>query len=279
MTEALSVSALTVSFHGFKAINAVNLSVAAGESFGLVGESGSGKSTLLRAIAGLTDIAEGRVSVNGQHYVSARRDKAFYRGVQMVFQDPYGSLHPRQTVDRLLMEPLAIHGFTDTEARIARALDEVGLGSGFRFRYSHQLSGGQRQRVAIARALIVEPRMLLLDEPTSSLDASIQAEILNLLEQTRRDRQLTFLMVSHDLAVIHHMCERLAVMRGGEVVEELDADALGAGRVREDYTRRLLIASAGYRRDDARSAEKPSSSDYLENPVGASLSVPSHSSR
>ena len=232
MIEALSVSALTVSFQGFKAVNAVNLSVAAGESFGLVGESGSGKSTLLRAIAGLTDIAEGSVSVNGRNYVSARRDKAFYRGVQMVFQDPYGSLHPRQTVDRLLMEPLAIHGFTDTEARKARALDEVGLGSGFRFRYSHQLSGGQRQRVAIARALIVEPRMLLLDEPTSSLDASIQAEILNLLEQTRKDRQLTFLMVNHDLAVIHHMCERLAVMRGGEVVEELDADALGAGMVR-----------------------------------------------
>jgi peptide/nickel transport system ATP-binding protein len=248
MTEALAVSDLTVAFNDFKAVDAVTLTVGAGQSFGLVGESGSGKSTLLRAIAGLTSIAGGYVSVNGRHFSTAKRDKAFYRTVQMVFQDPYGSLHPRQTVDRLLLEPLAIHGFTGSEARIARALDEVGLGSGFRFRYSHQLSGGQRQRVAIARALIVEPKILLLDEPTSSLDASIQAEILNLLEQARKDRHLTFLMVSHDLAVINHMCEKLAVMRTGSVVEQLDADALGTGAVRQDYTRQLLIASAGYRR-------------------------------
>ena len=107
----------------------------------------------------------------------------------MVFQDPYGSLHPRQTVDRLLLEPLAIHGFADAETRIVRALDEVGLGSGFRFRYPHQLSGGQRQRVAIARALILEPSILLLDEPTSALDASVQAEVLNLLEEVRRSAQ------------------------------------------------------------------------------------------
>jgi peptide/nickel transport system ATP-binding protein len=251
MTDALTISALTVSFLGFKAVNAVNLSVAAGESFGLVGESGSGKSTLLRAIAGLAPISEGRISVDGRHYSSQKRDRAFYRAVQMVFQDPYGSLHPRQTVDRLLMEPLAIHGFADAEKRITRALDEVGLGSGFRFRYPHQLSGGQRQRVAIARALIVEPKILLLDEPTSSLDASIQAEILNLLEQTRRDRGLTFLMVSHDLAIIQHMCERLAVMRGGEVVEQLDADTLVTGAARQEYTRQLLVASVGYRRHAA----------------------------
>jgi len=251
MTGALTLSALTVSFLGFKAVNAVDLSVAAGESFGLVGESGSGKSTLLRAIAGLTAIAGGRISVDGRDYFSAKRDKAFYRTVQMVFQDPYGSLHPRQTVDRLLMEPLAIHGFADAERRITRALDEVGLGSGFRFRYPHQLSGGQRQRVAIGRALIVEPKIVLLDEPTSSLDASIQAEILNLLEQTRNDRQLTFLMVSHDLAVIQHMCRRLAVMRGGQMVEELDAATLGPDAGHEDYTRRLLVASGGYRRNNA----------------------------
>jgi peptide/nickel transport system ATP-binding protein len=164
----------------------------------------------------------------------------------MVFQDPYGSLHPRQTVDRLLLEPLAVHGFADSEARINRALDEVGLGSGFRFRYPHQLSGGQRQRVAIARALILEPSILLLDEPTSALDASVQAEVLNLLEQVRRDRGLTFLMVSHDLAIITHMCERLMVMQNGEEVERLDASDLAARRVSRDYTRNLLVASAGF---------------------------------
>jgi peptide/nickel transport system ATP-binding protein len=257
MSDALAISNLTVSFGGFNAVKAVNLAVGDGESFGLVGESGSGKSTLLRAIAGLTAISGGHITVDGQRYVSPGRDKAFRRTVQMVFQDPYGSLHPRHTIDRLLVEPLAIHGFTDTERRITRALDEVGLGSGFRFRYPHQLSGGQRQRVAIARALIVEPKILLLDEPTSSLDASIQAEILNLLEQTRQDRGLTFLMVSHDLAIIQHMCDRLAVMRGGEVVEQLDAGTLGSGAVRQDYTRQLLVASAGYRRDVAWPSAKP----------------------
>src|SRR5690606_3527291 len=120
-----------------------SLTVAPGESFGLVGESGSGKSTLLRAVAGLSPVSGGTIKVDGKT-LDGRRSKEFYRQVQMVFQDPYGSLHPRQTVDRLLLEPLAIHGFADTERRIVRALEEVGLGSGFRFRYSHQLSGGQR---------------------------------------------------------------------------------------------------------------------------------------
>jgi peptide/nickel transport system ATP-binding protein len=164
----------------------------------------------------------------------------------MVFQDPYGSLHPRQTIDRLLLEPLAIHGVGDSESRITRALDEVGLGNGFRFRYPHQLSGGQRQRVAIARALILEPTILLLDEPTSALDASVQAEVLNLLEQVRRDRNLTFVMVSHDLGVVTHMCDRLAVMQNGSVVERLTARELSQGVVTEDYTRNLMIASKGF---------------------------------
>ncbi|MBU0584667.1 MAG: ABC transporter ATP-binding protein [Alphaproteobacteria bacterium] len=245
MSAALTVEGLRVIYDGHHALKGVTLEVRQGESYGLVGESGSGKSTLLRAIAGLAPVAEGQIAVGGER-LGARRDKAFYRKVQMVFQDPYGSLHPRQTVDRLLLEPLAIHGFADIEARIVRALDEVGLGAGFRFRYSHQLSGGQRQRVAIARALILEPSVLLLDEPTSALDASVQAEVLNLLEQVRGDRGLTFLMVSHDLAIVTHMCERLMVMQGGEEVERLSADDLAAQHVTRDYTRNLLTASAGF---------------------------------
>jgi peptide/nickel transport system ATP-binding protein len=245
MTSAIAVDRLEVIFDRFRALKGVSLDVQPGESFGLVGESGSGKSTLLRAIAGLAPVASGSIAVNGKT-LGARRDKAFYREVQMVFQDPYGSLHPRQTVDRLLQEPLAIHGFADGEKRIQRALDEVGLGNGFRFRYSHQLSGGQRQRVAIARALILEPSILLLDEPTSALDASVQAEVLNLLEEIRRRRKLTFLMVSHDLAIITHMCERLMVMQSGEAVENLAAADLVGRRVTKDYTRNLLRASDGF---------------------------------
>ncbi|CDX50730.1 ABC transporter, ATP-binding protein [Mesorhizobium plurifarium] len=245
MTTSITVEGLEVVFDRFRALKGVSLEVREGESYGLVGESGSGKSTLLRAITGLAPVASGTIIVNGKT-LGKTRDKAFYRDVQMVFQDPYGSLHPRQTVDRLLQEPLAIHGIADGEKRIERALDEVGLGKGFRFRYAHQLSGGQRQRVAIARALILEPSILLLDEPTSALDASVQAEVLNLLEEVRRRRKLTFLMVSHDLAIITHMCERLMVMQNGETVETLTASQLIGHRVSEDYTRNLLRASEGF---------------------------------
>ncbi|TIQ31094.1 MAG: ABC transporter ATP-binding protein [Mesorhizobium sp.] len=245
MTAAIAIEGLEVVFDRFRALKGVSLEVREGESYGLVGESGSGKSTLLKAITGLAPVASGTITVNGEG-LGRTRDKAFYRDVQMVFQDPYGSLHPRQTVDRLLQEPLAIHGIADGEKRIERALDEVGLGKGFRFRYAHQLSGGQRQRVAIARALILEPSILLLDEPTSALDASVQAEVLNLLEEVRRRRKLTFLMVSHDLAIITHMCERLMVMQNGETVETLTASQLIGHRVGEDYTRNLLRASEGF---------------------------------
>jgi peptide/nickel transport system ATP-binding protein len=247
IAPALSVDKIDVFFDEFHALKSVSIDVARGESYGLVGESGSGKSTLLRAVAGLAPVDDGEIRIDGTP-LKTPRDKAFYRNVQMVFQDPYGSLHPRQTVDRLLLEPLAVHGIGDTEKRIVRALDEVGLGSGFRFRYPHQLSGGQRQRIAIARALIIEPSILLLDEPTSALDASVQAEVLNLLEQVRRDRKLTFVMVSHDLAVVTHMCDRLAVMRNGEVVEQLEAGDLVSGNINADYTKNLMTASEGFRR-------------------------------
>ena len=252
MSEAISIQGLSVDYDGYKALDDVSLTVAKGESFGLVGESGSGKSTLLRAIAGLAPVSRGTISVEGTTVAGTRRRRKFYRRLQMVFQDPYGSLHPRQTVDRQLLEPLVIHGIGNQEQRIERALDEVGLGSGFRFRYPHQLSGGQRQRVAIARALIVEPSILLLDEPTSALDASVQAEVLNLLEQIWNERQLTFIMVSHDLGVITHMCKRLTVMQSGRIVERLSSADLAAGKIGQKHTRDLLLASKGFTREPLR---------------------------
>ncbi|MBX4377480.1 ATP-binding cassette domain-containing protein, partial [Mycobacterium tuberculosis] len=172
---------LEVTFDRFRALRGVSLDVMPGESFGLVGGSGSGKSTLLRAVAGLAPTSGGAITVNGK-LLDKKRTKAFYREVQMVFQDPYGSLHPRQTVDRLLLEPLAVNGFADIEKRILRALDEVGLGSSFRFRYSHQLSGGQRQRIAIARAILRDAPLLLLDEATSALDAESETLVQTALE-------------------------------------------------------------------------------------------------
>jgi peptide/nickel transport system ATP-binding protein len=242
----LEVKELRVVFDGFVAVDNVSFAVAPGESFGIVGESGSGKSTVLRAICGLAPKAAGHISLTGAGELPAPGSKAFRRQVQMVFQDPYGSLHPRQTVDRILAEPLAIHGMGDAEQRIERALQEVGLGAGFRFRYPHQLSGGQRQRIAVARALILEPQVLLLDEPTSALDASVQAEVLNLLENLRAQRGLSFVMVSHDLAVVTHLCERLMVMRRGQTVEMVAAADLAAHRVQADYTRGLMQASVGF---------------------------------
>ena len=230
-----------------RAVRGISFRVGAGESFGLVGESGSGKSTVLRALSGLNPDWEGRIAIDGVPQ-GAERDKAFYKLVQMVFQDPYGSLHPRHTVDRILAEPAAIHGLDDADGRIFRVLDEVGLGPTFRFRYPHQLSGGQRQRVAIARALILEPRILLLDEPTSALDVSVQAEVLNLLVALRRERGLTYILVSHNLAVVSYMCDRLAVMNHGSVVEDLTAAQLKSGEPQHPYTRQLLTASLGYDR-------------------------------
>ena len=228
-----------------RAVRGVSFTAARGESFGLVGESGSGKSTILRALVGLIPASGGSMRLDGVA-LAMKRDKALRRRMQMVFQDPYGSLHPRQTVDSQLSEALAIQGMADVERRIRTILDQVGLGPRFRFRYPHQLSGGQRQRVAIARALIVEPEILLLDEPTSALDVSVQAEVLNLLMALRHERGLTYIFVSHDLAVIATMCDRLAVMRSGAIVEELSALHLRDRRTTTDYARTLLAASQGY---------------------------------
>ncbi len=247
----IDVSDLAVTFrNGGKPIHAVRgvtFTVAEGETFGIVGESGSGKSTVLKAIAGLCRTTAPSLRIGGIS-MTTNRSKAERRLMQFVFQDPYGSLHPRQTVDDMLREPLLIHGVAEIDAKVSEALADVGLERQHRFRFPHQLSGGQRQRVAIARALILRPRILLLDEPTSALDVSIQAEILNLLSRLRRSYRLTSILVSHDLGVVAHLCNRIAIMQQGRLVELLDVESLRRGEAKEVYTLELMAASRGYAR-------------------------------
>ncbi|WDR05887.1 ABC transporter ATP-binding protein [Devosia rhodophyticola] len=238
----ISVGNLSVRFGPSTAVDNVSFDVAAGESFGLVGESGSGKSTILRTMMGLSTDWSGSITVDGLDTSTTHR-KELARRVQMVFQDPYASLHPRYAIGQAIAEPLHINRMPNPEKRTIELLELIGLGEKFRFRFPHELSGGQRQRVAIARALALEPKILLLDEPTSALDVSIQAEILNLLNKLRQELGLTYVIVSHDLAVISYMCERLMVMRNAEAVEILTREQLRARDIRHDYTRDLLTAS------------------------------------
>ncbi|MFN3496771.1 MAG: ABC transporter ATP-binding protein [Pannonibacter indicus] len=242
---ALSLKNLDIFYGEAHITHDVNLEIADGESFALVGESGSGKSTVLKAIAGLAPEWTGEINVFGKPR-SHGIDRAFSRQCQMVFQDPYGSLHPRKTVDDTLSEPLAIHGLGDRDQRVLSMLDAVGLARKFRFRLPHQLSGGQRQRVAIARALMLEPELLLLDEPTSALDVSVQAEILNLLKSLREERGLTYLLVTHDLPVVSFLCDRLGVLRHGQLEEIAPVSALKAGALTSAYGRELVERSEAF---------------------------------
>ncbi len=251
MPAMIEIRDLTVDFgegaDRVRAVDGVSFSVADHGTFGLVGESGSGKTTVLRALTGLAPHWTGHMTVDGRT-LAKNRDLSFFKTVQLVFQDPYGSLHPRHTIDRILSEPVQIHGLGNVARRVLNALEQVGLGPEFRFRFPHQLSGGQRQRIAIARALILEPKVLLLDEPTSALDVSIQAEVLNLLNRLQRELGLTFLMVSHDLAVVAHMCQGIAIMQHGRIVETLDSGRLAARQAENPYARQLIKAADGYDR-------------------------------
>ncbi len=238
----IDVDNLRIKFGDREVVKGVSFSVEKGGSFGIVGESGSGKSTILRAMAGLNESWEGRIAFAGKD-APLRRTPEFFRQVQMVFQDPYGSLHPRQTIDRILSELPLVHGMDNIEKRIQQALSDVALPQAVRFRFPHQLSGGQRQRVAIARALIADPQVLLLDEPTSALDVSVQAEILNLLQDLRAARNLTYILVSHKLAVIAHLCPHVGVMLNGEMVEQLSAGDLREGRTKHPHTEELRSLS------------------------------------
>lgn len=245
----IKVDNLGVSYgHGqntIRVVKDISFEVAKGETFGLVGESGCGKSTVLGALAGRSKNWSGSIVIDGET-ANPKRTKSQLAKQQMVFQDPFGSIHPRHTIGRTLLEPLEIHGLDRREERIEQILREVGLPHNFRYRFPHQLSGGQRQRVAIARALILKPQILLLDEPTSALDVSVQAEILNLLKDLRDREHLSYVLVSHDMAVIAHLCDRVAVMQNGIFVEVTKRGNLLLGKVSHPYTKTLLDGSRGY---------------------------------
>lgn len=227
------------------ALKGVSLQVLQGESVGLVGETGSGKTTLAKALLGLTPLDGGEIRVGGRPLASltpAER-KGFRRSIQMVFQQPLASLDPDFTVREILEEPLVVHGYPapEREERGRRALEAVGLLPEALAKLPGQLSGGQRQRVAIARGLVLEPACLVLDEPVSALDLSVQAQVLHLLADLKRDRGLTYLLVSHDIGVVEFLCDRVAVMYHGVVVEEAPVRDL-LDHPLHPYTRRLLSA-------------------------------------
>jgi peptide/nickel transport system ATP-binding protein len=232
--KALNVDNLSVTFQGtgkgFTAVRGAGFEVEVGQTFGLIGPSGCGKTTVLRAIAGLNTQWDGSIQVFGEALQPGRKITGALRSnIQMVFQDPYSSLHPRHRIRHILGEPLAIRRFANVETEVLTALDQVGLAASVAGRYPHQLSGGQRQRVAIARALLLKPKLLLLDEPTSALDVSVQAEILNLLNDLKRSHGMTFVLVSHDPGVVAHMCDSVVTMQAGRIDRVLDRVALAAG--------------------------------------------------
>ena len=234
------------------AVDDVSFSVARGTTVGLVGESGSGKTTIGRALLKLLPTGsrvEGRVTFDGQEILgkTEREFRPLRRRMQMVFQDPFNSLNPRQRVGSIIAEPLEIHhselSKTDRRARVTELLGQVGLPADAAGRLPHEFSGGQRQRIGIARALAARPEFLVLDEPVSALDVSVQAQIVNLLKDLQQELGLTYLFIGHDLAVVEHLSDQILVLRHGKLVEAAPAAELLA-HPREAYTRELLAAAA-----------------------------------
>jgi peptide/nickel transport system ATP-binding protein len=230
-----------------RAVDGVSFDVVEGETLGIVGETGCGKSTTARVMTRLLDATGGTVSFDGEDITNVRgaRLKALRREMQVVFQDPYSSLNPRKTVGSIIAEPFAIHGLLEGKGErkrhVQELMEQVGLNAEHYNRFPHEFSGGQRQRIGVARAIALKPRLLVADEPVSALDVSIQAQILNLLRDLQKDLGLTIVFIAHDLSVVRHMCDRIAVMYLGKVVELAAADEL-YDHPRHPYTGALLSA-------------------------------------